>query len=431
MGDTDHGRVLIVEDHDPSRTELAGHVAALGFEVETCDDGLSAKGRLADEHFDLLITDLDLPGADGLDLLELIREGELDTDVLVISGAGSIGTAVLAIKMGATDFLEKPVDPIKLEREIDKVFRARKAKRESAEPGIGSVPPATGLASTIGRYQIRGLIGRGAMATVLEAYDPKLDRTVAVKVIEGLAALEPQRRAVFLQRFRREAQSAARLSHANIVAVHDFGEDSATGQPYLAMERVAGVSLRQLLAAVGRLPLHRALRIAFQIADGLEMAHRHGIVHRDVKPPNVLISDGDLAKIFDFGVARVDNSELTAAGVVVGSVSYMAPEVLRGQQPDPRADQFALGHVLYEMLTSRPLFRGSDFAAAAHAVLHDPVPTLAEAGVPAPEALQWILDRLLAKDPRRRYADEMLLLGELSSVGLGIGMRLELAVPRR
>ncbi len=421
MSTSTTGKVLVVEDDPPIRRQLAEWVEALGLTVVECEDGLQAMDLVADGSFDLVVTDLDLPGADGMDVLEQIRESGLRTDVLVVSGAGSIGAAVLAIKLGAADFLEKPVDRTKLEAEVQKVFRRRRAQ--------SSVSPLA--PGNIGRYQVRGLIGRGAMACVFDCYDPKLDRVVAVKVIEGLAALDEAQRTIFLERFRREAQSAAQLSHPNIVGVFDFGEDEVTHQPYLAMERVFGVSLRQLIAGVGRLPLQRTLRIAFQVADGLELAHRHQIVHRDVKPPNILVADGDLAKIFDFGVARVQNSNLTAAGVVVGSVSYIAPEALRGERPDYRADQFALGQVIYEMLSGVPLFRGADFASAAHAVLHEPVAPLTAHGVAIPEALQWTIDRLLAKDPRRRYQDEMQLLHELSAVAAALGLVFELGVPRR
>ena len=441
------GTILVVEDDETIRSRISTLLQSLGYDVTSAEDGLVAVTLIKRQHFDLVITDLDMPNVDGIDLLETIKATELDTDVLLVSGAGSIGTAVLAIKLGAVNFLEKPLEEDQIKAEVRQIFRARK-ERALRPPGDADEPPrprrpsrptpaidAPGAArpaseAKIGRYLVTRKIGEGGMAQVYECFDPVLRRVVAVKVLDTEQAAELGNRQLYLERFRREAQSAGQLVHPNIATIFDFGEDPEREALYLAMELVDGRPLRKLITTGGPLAVERAVRIVFQTADGLEFAHRRGIVHRDVKPPNILVGEGDTAKILDFGVAKVHNSDLTDSGIVVGSVAYMAPEILQGHPMDHRADQFALGHTLFEMLTGKVLFSGRDFADVAKNVLNYEPPSLAEMGVAAPVELQLLLSRLLSKTPDLRYPDEMELLTELMEIGRSIGVWLDLAVPR-
>ena len=207
---------------------------------------------------------------------------------------------------------------------------------------------------TLGRYQIADRIGQGAMGIVYRARDPIIDRIVALKTIDPHLSGDALRE--FNQRFFHEAKSAGRLNHPNIVTIHDAGE--ADGVAYIAMEYLEGPSLRQLLDDHPSLPVSRILEIGAQVARGLAYAHEHGVVHRDVKPANVILVHGRRPKITDFGIARVASGGVAAAGDPAGSPKYMSPEQIRGEALDGRSDLFSLGAVLYELLTGKQPFTG-------------------------------------------------------------------------
>jgi eukaryotic-like serine/threonine-protein kinase len=252
----------------------------------------------------------------------------------------------------------------------------------------------------LGRFRILGELGRGAMGVVYEAHDPALDRTVALKtiVLTGDAA----ERAGYEARFLQEARAAGKLSHPAIIIVFDVGREGDLA--WMAMERLAGTDLRQQMAAV-RPPPRAALGIAAQVAEGLGYAHAHGVIHRDIKPANIMLLRGGRAKIMDFGIARLQVSEVkTQTGVLLGTPKYMSPEQLSGLKVDHRCDIFSLGAVLYEMLTGRTPFGGADVSQLMHAIAHAPhvAPSRVVPGLPA--VLDLVLDRALAKDPAARYA---------------------------
>src|SRR4029079_15361942 len=213
----------------------------------------------------------------------------------------------------------------------------------------------------ISRYELIAEIGRGGMGVVYRAYEAALDRTSALKVLAPDLADQPG----FVARLRREAISAARLRHPNIALLYEFGQADDTA--FLAMEYVPGRSLRQLLEA-GPMPPTRALGILDQIGQALDYAHRMGIVHRDVKPSNILIGPGDQAMLIDFGLAEISESPLlTTDGAVLGTPHYMAPEQAAGRGAEARSDQYALAAVAYEMLTGEPPFHGRSATAVVHA----------------------------------------------------------------
>src|SRR5215470_4971967 len=205
----------------------------------------------------------------------------------------------------------------------------------------------------LGRYTILSPLGHGAMGEVYKASDPALDRTVAIKTINPALLAGDELRAEFLERFRREAKAAGRLSHPNIVSVFDLGFDDATATPFIVMEYVPGVSLETVLRENPTLPATQAMEIVEQIGGALEEAHRHGVVHRDIKPANVFRDERGRVKVGDFGVARLEGSDLTQTGVRVGTPGYTAPEVLQGAVADARADVFALGVLAYRLFTGQ------------------------------------------------------------------------------
>src|SRR5947208_7743718 len=255
-----------------------------------------------------------------------------------------------------------------------------------------------------GRYELDGVVGRGGMAEVYRARDLRLDRIVAVKTLrEDLA-----RDQTFQARFRREAQSAASLNHPSIVAVYDPGEDDTGGShiPYIVMEYVDGRTLRDLLRDDRRLLPERALEITDGVLRALEYSHQAGIVHRDIKPCNVMVTRNGDVKVMDFGIARAMSdaqATMTQTAQVIGTAQYLSPEQARGERVDARSDLYSTGCLLYELLTGRPPFLGdSPVAIAYQHVRENPIPPSRV----DPEVPQWadaIVLKAMAKDPRDRY----------------------------
>jgi eukaryotic-like serine/threonine-protein kinase len=254
-----------------------------------------------------------------------------------------------------------------------------------------------------GRYQVVRKLGSGGMATVYLAEDQELGRRVAIKILNDRHAGDEQ----FVERFRREAKNAAALSHPNIVSIYDRGE--AEGTYYIAMEFLDGRSLKELIVQRGPAPITVAVEYARQILSALRFAHRHGIVHRDIKPHNVLVDAEGRVKVTDFGIARAGASQMTEAGSIVGTAQYLSPEQARGTDVDQRSDLYSLGIVLYELLTGTLPFNGDTPVEIAMKHLST-VPEAPSARRPdVPRELDLIVTRALAKDPADRYqsAEEM------------------------
>ncbi|MBK9714939.1 MAG: PQQ-binding-like beta-propeller repeat protein [Kouleothrix sp.] len=272
------------------------------------------------------------------------------------------------------------------------------------------------LGSQIGRYEVIAALGRGGMGVVYRAFDPMLDRPVALKLLDPDRACQP----AVVSRLRREAISAARLHHPNIAILYEFGESG--GAPFLAMEYVPGASLRQLLGA-GPLPAERALPILAQIAEALDYAHNMGIVHRDVKPSNVIVDGADHAMLIDFGLAEMAEDALaTADNAVLGTPHYMSPEQAAGRRADGRSDQYALAAVAYELLTGLPPFHGRSSTAVIHAHIYELPPPPTERQPSLPSAINTVLLRGLAKRPEDRYP---------SAAAFVAALRTALATPPR
>ncbi len=251
----------------------------------------------------------------------------------------------------------------------------------------------------LGRYVIVEEIGQGAMGVVYKAVDPLIDRTVAIKTIN--LDLSKEELANFEKRFQREVQSAGKLNHPNIVTVYDVGRTE--GVAYMAMEFLEGKELREILDSGVVLPVEKVTHITSQVADGLAFAHEHGIVHRDVKPANVMVMKNGLVKITDFGIAQMSSASRTVSGMVMGSPKYMSPEQVVGQAVDGRSDIFSLGVVLYEMLAGKTPFSGENISAIMYQILNDePIPPKAF-NQNIPDSLNFIVLKALAKHPDKRY----------------------------
>src|SRR5580698_10037650 len=259
------------------------------------------------------------------------------------------------------------------------------------------------------RYELTHLIARGGMAQVYRAHDRLLDRPVALKVLFPELSVDR----AFVERFRREAQAAANLSHPNIGPVFDWGEDSGTY--FIVMEFVDGRPLSALLRATGAIDSVRAAEIGAPVAAALSYAHRHGVIHRDVKPGNVLITEDGQVKVTDFGIARAVNTEesLTQTGAVMGTAAYFSPEQAEGLGVDARSDIYSLGVVLYEMAVGRPPFTGDSPVAVASKHVRDQPVLPREANPTVPPALEAVIMKAMAKNPDDRYASAEELRADL------------------
>jgi serine/threonine-protein kinase len=258
-----------------------------------------------------------------------------------------------------------------------------------------------------GRYELGDRLGYGGMSTVQLAFDRRLEREVAVKLLAEHLAEDP----AFVARFRREALAAARLVHPNIVQVFDFGLDEPSGRHFIVMEYIRGQSGAEILRDRGHIPVEEALAVIGHACRGLDYAHKHGVVHRDVKPGNLLRSDDGLVKLADFGIAKAlsDESQITQAGSVLGTAAYLAPEQAHGEEAGPRTDLYSLGVVAYQLMSGRLPYEANSLTELALMQQREAPPLLHELEPSVPPQLAAAVDRALALDPADRYetADEM------------------------
>lgn len=266
-----------------------------------------------------------------------------------------------------------------------------------------------------GRYQVEELIARGGMATVYRATDTRLDRPIALKIMHAGFAEDP----AFVNRFTREARAAAKLSDPHIVAVFDQGDDD--GVVFLAMEYIPGRTLRELLGIKGRLTPRETVNVMVPVLQALSAAHRSGLVHRDVKPENVLIGDDGRVRVADFGLARAANgsgADNATRGVLIGTVAYLAPEQVQPGISDERSDVYAAGILLYELLTGKPPFDGDEPMAVAYQHVHEEVPAPSLVADDIPEGLDAVVKAATAREPTDRPANAAALLQLLRDVSL-------------
>ncbi len=275
-----------------------------------------------------------------------------------------------------------------------------------------SSPPSSSMIGTVlsGRYRLEAKLGSGGMSTVYLARDETLDRSVAVKVMHReMSEQEDQ-----LQRFRQEARAVAKLTHPNVVAVIDAGEDG--GYPYIVFEYVKGETLKQRIGRVGALDTQEAIAYAIEVARGLSVAHSRKMVHRDIKPQNVLIDEEGRAKLTDFGISRqLEQDGVTATGRVLGTTDYVAPEQAMGKGVDPRSDIYSLGVVLYEMLVGQVPFHADSQVGVAMKHVNEELPDVQRRRPEASAAVALVVERATAKDPAERYQTVAEMIDDLET----------------
>ncbi len=353
-------------------------------------------------------------------LVERARDGSYTGKVAVESG-DEIGVLARAFNNLLIELHEK-------EQMIRFLREGMTALRKGVEAGSATLGSATMRSLTLapgsdltrgalfaGRYEIQEVLGRGGMGIVYRATDRQLDEVVALKVLRSVTLVGD---AILLERFKQEIKLARRITHRNVLRTHDFGE--ADGVPYISMEYLEGVTLKELVARKGALPAGVALRIAKQICQGLEAAHQQGVVHRDVKPQNMLIlPESGEVKIMDFGIARISTvdgaSGLTTAGTVLGTPDYMPPEQAQGRTVDFRSDLYSLGVVLFEMFTGRLPFPGDTALGVIMSHLQKPAPRPRHLNPALSPEIEALVLRCLEKDPANRYARAGDLLSALNA----------------
>ncbi len=274
-----------------------------------------------------------------------------------------------------------------------------------------------------GRYRLEKLIGRGAMADVYRARDDEAGLTVAVKILRDQLARDPEA----LARFQREAEVQGKIQHRNVAALYGSGA-TELGEPYLVVELLRGHSLRAVLKQQGAVGAARALSYAWQALQGLAAVHAQGVLHRDLKPANLMLepSPGPVERVIviDFGFAALEGGQkLTARGHVVGSLTYLAPERLKGKPADPRSDLYAIGVILFELIAGRAPFIGADDYELISAHLHDDPPPLdAVAPIAPPEAVVRLVNQALAKEPERRFASALAMAAAIEDASRSVAI---------
>ncbi len=393
--------LLVVDDEAMNRDMLSRRLQREGFTVLVAEGGRQALDVVASQTVDLVLLDVMMPEMTGVEVLQELRCGYPPTrlPVIMVSAAGDSPHVVEALNQGANDYVTKPVNlPVLLARIQSQLSRRREAEPFKAEVG-----------AMVGPYRLEALLGRGGMATVYRATDTRLARPVALKIL----APELARSEVQVERFVREARAIARVRHRGVVAIFDVGSAPCH---FLAMELVQGRTLDRYLGGKP-LPAREAARIARDVALALAEVHRHGILHRDLKPTNLMIDEAGAVHLMDFGLARVSevDTSLTTTGCVVGTPQYMAPEQIDHLlgPVDCRTDLHALGLVLYELLTGTPALQGRTLSKLLYQILKrkpEP-PSLHNPQVP-PE-LDALCLRLQARKPEDRYAQASEVAREL------------------
>ena len=283
--------------------------------------------------------------------------------------------------------------------EVEDEHHPEDARDLPAATPVSTVPDSS--PQTLGRYKVLKELGRGSMGVVYLGKDPTIQRFVAIKTMKLDEIDDPDKLQDVRARFFREAESTGRLSHPNIVTIFDAGEEQGLG--YIAMEMLQGTTLNQWSRKPNLLPLEKLIPILAAVAEAMDYAHQQGIVHRDIKPANIMLTNEDVVKIMDFGIAKMGTSSKTQTNIVLGTPVYMSPEQIAGKKVDGRSDIFSLGVVMFELLTGRPPFLADNVSALLFAIAHTPHTSVKAVRPDLPPHLKSVIDQALQKDPVHRY----------------------------
>ncbi len=393
---------LLVSDDDPQVLDLVTLVLEdAGHTVVATGDARAVCSLAAEPGIDAIILDVNMPKS-GFEILNELRDDPATKDlpILFLSGLGSREYRARGLVEGADDYMVKPFEPAELVLRVERLLSYRPRPAESSNPRDGESGAGTDGKLRFGRYEVLDVIGQGSMGTVYRGLDPLLERRVALKTIRLETLDSDDLRREMLERLRNEAITIARFSHPNIVVVYDMGGTERSA--FIAMELVDGLSLRDLLRRRGPLGTERVVPMAAAVASGLARAHARGIIHRDVKPGNVLLGRDGAIKVSDFGLAfalstlNVDPSEIS------GTPGYVPPEVMSGKPYSAAGDLFGLGATLYESLTGVHPLTGSTLRETIFNTLRGTIRPLSNYLPEAPEELVSLVMALLNVDPAAR-----------------------------
>ena len=449
--------ILVVDDSPQNLSLMSGLLEDL-YTVKLAPSGARALKIASANPLDLILLDIMMPEIDGYDVCRALKENP-DTrhiPVIFLTAMDGMADEEKGLLAGAVDYITKPISPpillarvrnqlalkeaidqlrqqnqlleqekvrsrellLKLKQASDKLLEHNRMLKQETMQAIQTMQAAAQKAQTppqevetpasgpeprtLGRYQIERELGKGAMGTVYLGNDPKIGRVVAVKTLSlprdvGTDAMEEIK-----ERFFREAESAGRLTHPNIVAIYDVGEQHDLA--YIAMEFLQGQDLAPHAKPDHLLPLEKVLSIGERVAEALAYAHEHNVVHRDIKPANVVYeADSDSVKVTDFGIASITNSLKTDGGMVLGTPSYMSPEQVAGGTIDGRSDLYSLGVMLYALVSGHLPFQGESLAQLMLKISHEAYPDIRTYNADFPDCVAALVNTALAKDPAQRY----------------------------
>jgi len=402
--------LLVVDDNEMNRDLLSRRLERKGYRVKTAADGLQALELVGQGSIDLVLLDIMMPGMSGIEVLRALREQSSISElpVIMVSAKGESEDVVQALELGANDYVTKPIDfPVVLAR-LQSHLRMRATVKSGAAADHSATPSEVGPSTVIaGKYLLERKLGSGSFGAVYRARHISLDHPVALKILQCNVTASAEA----IARFRQEGISACRINHPNAVSVIDFGV-TATGVAYLEMELLEGASLLEELRAKGPMSVNRVGEIVLPICDVLAKAHLAGIVHRDIKPPNIFLHHGpagEIVKVLDFGIAKLvgdaagsEYVTMTLEGDLLGTPAYMAPERLSSRPYDGRADVYGVGIMTYQMLTGVLPFTGADPMAIAMQHMNATPPPLREWLPHLPAKVESLVMLALAKDPAER-----------------------------
>ncbi len=415
-------KILIVEDDLALLETLKTFLETENFKVFTSDDGEKGLQLALKEKIDLIVLDVNLPSLSGFEVCRKIRAKGFTTPVIMLSGEkrDELDKAS-GLDIGADDYLVKPFGTKELLARIRAVLRRSGHKveetgeyysrTETLEIPLHALPRGSTFA---GRYEIVEELGRGGMGRVYRATDKKVGEEVAIKLLNPSIAADKKT----LERFRNELKFARKIAQRNVCRMFDLNEEE--GMPFITMEYVPGDDLKSLLKKTGQLTIKKAISITKQVCEGLAEAHRHGVVHRDLKPQNIMIDKEGSARIMDFGIARsMKMKGITEAGTVYGTPEYMSPEQVEGKEVDQRSDIYSLGVIMFAMVTGRVPFQGDTplTVALKHKIEKPPEPR--EFNPQVPEDLSRVILKCMEKDKKARYQDVAELLSDLGQMERG------------
>ncbi len=415
-------KILIVEDDLALLETLKTFLEIENFEVLTADDGDKGFQLALQEKADLIVLDINLPTINGYEVCRKIRTKGIMTPIIMLSGEKREELdKALGLDIGADDFLLKPFGTKEFLARINAVLRRSGLKveetgeyytrTETLEIPSAALPRGSTFA---GRYEVVEELGRGGMGKVYRVTDKKIGEEVALKLLSPSIAADKKT----IERFRNELKFARKISQRNVCRMFDLSEEDGT--PFITMEYVSGEDLKSLLKKTGQLTIKKAIAITKQVCEGLAEAHRLGVVHRDLKPHNIMIDKEGNARIMDFGIARsMKMKGITEAGTVFGTPEYMSPEQVEGLDVDQRSDIYSLGVILFEMVTGEVPFKGESALSVALKHKTDIPPAPRKINPEIPESLNRVILMCMEKDREERYQDVGEFIADLEKLEKG------------